>query len=346
MPRILSFLALILALSAPAGAVSLYTAEVEVERGARAGSAEQLRALDRVLARLTGRFDRSLVDQLDLGASDLDDLVLSQQLVRRDVVGADGDSRESLHLQVEFDEPSVNELLKRSELARWGRERPAVLLWAVVEDDQGTRFIENARLEWVIGDQARRAGLDVVRPLRDAMDLSEISVQDVRGGFLGSAEASARRYGTGVIAMLDLRLQDPDPDQPLWSARWRWRVGGQESGLSHSGGDPEELIRDGMDRLASALAARYAMIDIDGEPARWQLTVAGIVDEVQYAEVLRYLDNLSMIDDVRVASAEGRQVTFEVLAAGQDLETYLGLGGLLELERREGERQLLFRLVR
>ena len=346
MPRILSFLALFLVLSAPADAASLYIGEVDVERGARTGTTEQLGALDQVLARLTGRFDRSLVDELGLAPADLDDLVLSQQLVRRDVVGPEGESRESLHLQVEFDEPSINELLKRSELARWGRERPAVLLWAVVEDEYGTRFIENARLEWVIRDQARSAGLDVVRPLRDAMDLSEISLQDVRGGFLGSAEESAGRYGTGVIAMLDLRLQEPDAEEPWWTGSWRWRVGGQESGLNHSGGDPETLIRDGLARLASTLAARYAVIDLDGEPARWQLTVGGIVDEVQYAEVLRYLDNLSVVDDVRVASAEGRQVTFEVLAAGQDIETYLGLGGLLELERREGERQLHFRLVR
>lgn len=346
MPRILSTLALFVLLCAPADAASLYTGEVEVERGARTGTAEQLRALDLVLARLTGRFDRSLVDDLNLGPADLDDLVLSQQLVRRDVVGAEGEFRESLHLQVEFDEPSINDLLKRSEMARWGRERPAVLLWAVVDDEQGTRFIENARLEWVISDQARRVGLDVVRPLRDAMDLSEISLQDVRGGFLGSAENSARRYGTGVIAMLDLRLQEPDAEEPWWTGRWRWRVGVQESGLNHSGADPETLIREGLDRLASTLAARYAVIDLDGEPSRWRLTVGGIVDEVQYAEVLRYLNNLSVIDDVRVASAEGRQVTFEVLAGGQDIETYLGLGGLLELERREGERQLHFRLVR
>ena len=75
------------------------------------------------------------------------------------------------------------------------------------------------------------------------MDLSEISLQDVRGGFLSSAEESARRYGTGVIAMLDLRLQEPDAEEPWWTGRWRWRVGTQESGLNHSGGDPEVLIR-------------------------------------------------------------------------------------------------------
>ncbi|RFF31229.1 DUF2066 domain-containing protein [Wenzhouxiangella sediminis] len=346
MPRLLPFLACFLLFAAPAATASLYTGEVPVETDARTSAAEQLDALDLVLARLTGRFGSSLVAELGLGAGDLDDLVLSQQLVRRNVIDPEGEPDESLRLQVDFDEPSINELLERNDLPRWGRERPAVLLWAVIEDDTGTRFVEAPRLEYVIRDEARRVGLDLVRPLRDAMDLGEISLQDVRGGFLGSAEASARRYGAGVVAMLDLRLQESDPESPWWTGRWRWRVEGQESGLNHSGEDPEGLIRSGIERLASALAARYAVADLGGESSAWLVTVDGIVDEVQYAEVLGYLGNLSVVDDVRVVSAAGRQVTFEVVAGGQDIETYLGLGGLLELERRGEDRHLHFRFAR
>lgn len=346
MPRLATVSALVLLLAAPLAAASLYTAEVAVEPDAPGGTAEQLAALDLVLARLTGRFDYSLVAELGLEASDVNDLMLSRQLVRRDIVNEEGAPDESLRLQVEFDEPSINELLQRNELPRWGRERPAVLLWGVIEDQQGARFIEDPRLEWVIRDQARRVGLEVVRPLRDAMDLSEISVQDVRGGFLGSAETSARRYDAGVIAMLDMRLTEPDPEDPWWTARWRWRVERQDSGLNHSGVDPETLIRGGLKRLASALAVRYAAINLTGELKSWQVTVHGLIDEVQYAEVLRYIDNLSVVDDLRVISARDRQVTFEILAGGQDIETYLGLGGLLELQRREGERRLHFRLAR
>src|SRR5699024_1016359 len=226
----------------------------------------QLDALDQVLVRLTGRFDGSLVSELGLGPADLQNLVLSQQLVRRNVIDAEGEASEELRLQVDFDEPSINQLLKRNELPRWGRERPAIVLWAVVEDQAGTRFLEAPRLEYVIADQARRLGLEVIRPLGDAMDLGEVSVQDVRGGFLGSAEASARRYGAGVIAMLDLREQEQDPESPWWRARWRWRLEGGESGLDHSGERPGGLIRAGLERLASALAARYAVAGHGGSP--------------------------------------------------------------------------------
>lgn len=346
MPRIPHFLALFLLLAASLADASLYTGEVAVESDSRTSASEQLDALDQVLARLTGRFNGSLVAEVGLGTADLDDLVSSRQLVRRDVVKPDGEIEQALHLQVEFDEPSINELLARHDLPRWGKERPAVLLWAVIEDEAGTRFVEHPWLEYLIRDQAQRVGLEIIRPLGDAMDLTEISLQDVRGGFLGSAEASARRYGTGVIAMLDLRLQEPDPDAPLWTGRWRWRVEGQESGLNHSGESPEGLIRGGLQRLASALAARYAVVALDGEPASWEVTVDGIVDEVQYAEVLRYIDNLSVVEDVRVVSARDRRIVFEVLSGGQDFETYLGMSGILELERRAGERQLHFRLAR
>lgn len=315
-----------------------------VEADTRTSTAEQLDALDQVLARLTGRFGASLVSEVGLGAADLDNLVLSQQLVQRNTVNEEGEPEESLHLRVEFDEPSVNDLLQRNDLPRWGKERPAVLLWAVVEDDSGTRFIENPRLEYVIRDQAARVGLEVIRPLRDAMDLTEISLQDVRGGFLGSASASAQRYGAGVIAMLDLRLQEVEA--PWWTGRWRWRIDGQDSGLNHSGESPENLIHSGLERLASALAARYAVVDLEGEASSWRVTVHGVVDEVQYAEVLRHIANLSVVEDVRVVAAQGRQITFEVHSGRQDIETYLGMGGLLEPERRASDGQLHFRLAR
>jgi len=342
----LPFLAFLLLLVAPAAGASLYTGEVAVEPGSRSGAAEQLDALDRVLARLSGRFEGSIVAELGLGAGSLDDLVLSRQLLRRDIVDDEGEPDEELRLQVEFDEPSINELLARNDLPRWGRERPAVLLWAVIEDERDTRFLDSPRLEYVVRDEARRVGLEVVRPLGDAMDLTEIALQDVRGGFLGSAEASAQRYGAGVIAMLDLRLQNFDPQAPLWTGRWRWRVEGQEFGRDQSGDSPEALIRGGLQRLASSLAARYAVIDVDGAAASRRVTVHGIVDEVQYAEVLSYIASLSVVEDVRVVSAHGRRITFEVAAGGQDLETFLGMGGLLEREPRRSQGEIHFRLAR
>jgi len=343
---LLPVLALVGLLTATPTVANLYSAEVAVDDQSRAGSAQRLEALDRVLSRLTGRYGASLVETLGLGAGDLDGLVLSQQFIRRDVVTETGDLDEELRLLVDFDEPSVNALIRENTLPRWGRERPAILLWAVVEDETGTRFLEAPRLEYVIRDHARRVGLDIVRPIRDAMDLAEISLQDVRGGFIDSAQASAGRYGAEVIAMLDLRQVGPDPDQPRWNGRWRWRIEGTETGLNQSASEPEALIRTGIERLASALAARYAVSDANGDVTNWRVAVDGIVDEVQYAEVLGYLDNLSVVEDVRVVEASGRRIVFEVRSGGEDIASYLALGGLLELQSRGPEGSLQFRLAR
>lgn len=337
------FLAAVLA-AQPLVAAPLYVGEVAVERQ-QGSSADRLAALDRVLARLTGRFDVSLVNELGLGPADLEELVLSQQLTEHPVVTPDGEREKELRLEVEFDEPAINELLRRNQLSRWGQERPAVLLWMAVEDQLGARFVDSPYLEFLLREHARRVGLDIVRPLSDALDLAEVTLADVRGGFLGSAEASARRYGAGVIAMLDLR-QLGGGDDRLWNARWRWRVEGQDAGIDQSGEDVETLIGAGLQRLASRLAARYGVVDTDAAPSRWRVSVDGIVDEVQYAEVLRHLENLSVVRDVRVVSASQREVVFELHSRGERIESYLTLGGLLVLERSGDDNRLEFRLVR
>jgi len=345
MPRFLLFLALLLPAAWALPAAPLYVGEVPVERAERAAVADQMQALDQVLARLTGRFSSSLVRELGLGSGHLDTLVLSQQMVRRSVVLPDGGVEDSVRLQVEFDSPAINELLQRNDLPRWGRERPAVLLWMSVEDDSGARLAEDPWLEHVVSETARRVGLEVLRPLGDALDLAEVTLEDVRGGFLGSAEASSRRYGAGVVAMLDLRARREGSGERGWAARWRWRVEGQDSGLDHSGEQPDVLIRGGLERLASALAARYAVTGHDGVATPRTIRVGGIVDEVQYAEVLRHLENLSMIESVRVLGAREREVTFELMTGSANIETLLRLGGLLELERRDRDGQLYFRLA-
>jgi hypothetical protein len=350
MKRALVVLLLLAAPLSPAWALSLYVGEVPVERAGGVTAEQRLAALDEVLSRLTARYDRSLVAQLGITAGDLGALVLSQQLVERARVEPDGDRVEALRVQVEFDEMAVNELLADNGLPRWGRERPPVLLWIAVEDAQGARFADDPRLEYVVREQARRIGLDVLRPLGDALDLAEVTLADVRGGFLGAAGASARRYGADVIAMLDLRAErvatGGAEEARRWSGRWNWRVEGRDAGFSRTAGDPGTLVAAGLERLASALAARYAVVGDEDPPRPWRVRVTGIVDELQYAEVLRHFENLSVVESVRVLGADGRRIDFEVVAGARRIRTYLALGDLLVFERENADGMLHFRLAR
>jgi len=345
LPRvfILSCLLFVLLSFAPvaADARSLYTGEVVID-AAETADRNALRALDEVLARLTGITDRSLVDELGLGPSVLRLLVSSEQRVRRSVLGPDDQPRaDELRLRIDFDPAGVDDLLLRRDLPRLGRERPSILLWLAVEGETGVELQGSAYLEQAISEQARRLGLDVVRPLGDLIDLADIDVFDIRGGFLDSAEASARRYGTQVIAMFDLRQLDMD-----WAARWFWRLDERDGSLQLEVDDPSAAVAAGLESILAALVERFAVAADAEHASQRRVVIRGIEGEVQYAEVLRHLESLSAVSDVLLLGARGTELEFQLQLRSPGLEDGLAIGGVLGIEDRRPDGSLLLRLLR
>jgi uncharacterized protein len=337
---------LALVLAAPAAlARDLYVGEAVLADGAVVDSQALLRALDEVLVRLTGQVDPSPVTSLGVGAGDVKNLIQTRHTIRRERLTEDGETIDELRVRVEFDEPAINRLLRDNRVPRWGRERPPILLWIAVDDDDGVGFAEDGWLDAVIAEQARRLGLDILRPLGDALDMAEVTLPDIRGGFLDSSMHAAQRYGAGVVAMLDLRSDD-GRDEAIWSARWFWRVGGNDSGLQHSGQYRDMLVRRGMEGLASDMAARYAVRESGTHGGTRRVLVEGVVDEVHFAAVYSYLEGLSVVEDVRIVAARDRSLEFELVVGGEGLEQFLEMGGLLVRERTASGDTLRYRLRR
>ncbi len=326
----------------PAAAANLYTGEAVIGSGQEDVQALRLEALDEVLTRLTGVVDRSLVEALDIGSSELRMLILSEQRIRRPRAAPGGeDVVEQLRLQVDFDPRGVDRLLAVHSLPRLGRERPAVLLWLAVEADGEVALDGGAGLEDAIAEQARRLGLDVIRPLGDLVDLADIQAFDIRGGFLDSAEPSERRYGAGVIAMLDLRQHGDD-----WLARWFWRLEGRDAGVRVEVEESSLAIHPGMEQVLGALVERFGLMTTTEPGGRTRVVVGDILDEVQYAEVLRYLTSLGAVADVQVIAARDREIEFELDLASAGLEDALAIGGVLAVEGRRADGGLVLRLLR
>lgn len=326
----------------PAAVADLYTGEAVVTEDRERLTETTLSALNEVLTRLTGITDRSVVEELGVTESQLRLLVLSEQRIRRQRPGPGGEGTlDEVRLRVDFDPVGVDRLLATHNLPRLGRERPAVLLWMAVEQDFEVQLQGDAELEFEIVEQARRLGLDVIRPLGDLMDLADMETFDIRGGFLDSADPSARRYGAGVTAMLDLRERDEG-----WSARWFWRMDGRDDGVQYEVDEAAAAVESGLERILAAVAERFA-VAADAEPdGNQRVIVGGIGEEAQYAEVLRYLNSLGAVSEVRVLAARGRDIEFELVLASAGLEDALAIGGVLALEGRRADGSLLLRLLR
>lgn len=327
--RCLLLFVVLLALSAAGNEAfgrSLYTGEALLQTEGNESALAANRALEEVLTRLTGLTGGSMVERLALTREEVQRLVLSQQRVRRSRLEADGlTSVDQLYLRVEFDPRGVDALLAEAGVSRLGQTRPTILLWLAVEDDAGVRLEADSLVDQALESQARRLGLEVLRPLGDLQDLAEVRATDIRGGFLESADRSAERYGAGVSAMLDLRESASG-----WSARWFWRLEGRDASLATQATELETVVAQGMEALLGALVDRFGRVAGAGQTGAMRLIVEGLEDEVQYAEVLNYLDSLGPVDGVRVVAARGTTIEFELQLTGASLEDLLTIGNVLE----------------
>jgi len=312
---------------------ALYVGEavVSVERADNGVDRREpiLDALNQVLIRLTGRVGEDVVAALGLDADQAASLALGRQFIRVEVPAADDAMTEQRRLRVDFHSNSVNRLIDEAGLARWGSERPELLLWMVVDGERGAQYLEDDELlQHAIEEAAFEYGIELTRPILDASDRVEITPADVRGGFTGVATAAMRRYGADGVIMLDLR-----PNQGFWTGRWAWRIGDQENAFMRSGAGRGEVVELGLGRIAEALAARFAVRPSSGTERR--LIVSGIETSAHYNEVKRFLESLTGIESVRVSSASDEGLTFSIRASTEGLRQRIALTGPLEFVRHD-----------
>ena len=317
----------LLAASAAADS-ALYTGElpVQTESGDRVPTAA---VLNQVLVRLTGQTGVDLVARMQLGRDSIERMVLTRQFRQIAVPQPDGQSVEQRLQQIEFDAAAVNRLIDQAGLPRWGRERPNLLLWIVVDRNGSADYLaDDAYIDHVVERAAFRYGLNLLRPILDAGDRIEVSPSDVRGGFTDVALPAMRRYGASGIVMLDLRS-----NRNFMTGRWAWRLDELERAFERSGADPAEVIDLGLSRIAAALGNRYAVRA--GQTGTQRVVVSGISNSLHYAETLEYLNSLTGIESLRVLNGDRNGIEFELITNTGELQSRIALSDLLEFERRD-----------
>ena len=82
------------------------------------------------------------------------------------------------YLQVFFDKPAVDRMLRSKGLAVWGKSRPQVLAWVGLDDQVKRRFLMSDDNDRILSELARLAnnrGIPFVLPLMDLEDQSAVS---------------------------------------------------------------------------------------------------------------------------------------------------------------------------
>lgn len=233
-------------------------------------------------------------------------------------------------LNVTFDAPAVNRLLRDRRLPIWGGSRPTTLVWLGTERNRKRKLVMPDSAPVLVAALATSAdsrGIPLLFPLMDLEDQASLQVSDLWGDFESNIRRASQRYSTDLI--LTGRLTRVTND--LWRANWRLYQGDRISSWNDQGSDRERLAIGGMQHVADLLADRFAPVGGDNNLSLVRVKVEGIVDLKGYIGVDRFLQSISSVEHTEITFAEADAVTFDLQVRGgiQVLEQGLQLGHML-----------------
>jgi uncharacterized protein len=318
----LAILGVSLAGYAHAGQVSgIYQAKVPVQAQTQAARDAAFKAaLETVLIKATG--DRAIMNRpaaKDLQASASRYV---QQYGYREIA--------PMMIWIKFDGAALQAALTQAGLPIWDDERPAVLIWLAVQQ-QNHRYLigEDSRgsAYHIIHTVATERGLPILLPLLDLEDSSKISAADVLGGFDEAVTEASARYGADAVVMAAMAGFKRN-----WRAEWRLSYGGQRLNWNFDGASLGAVLTKGMQAVADSLGQRLAVVESVRAHRGLQIRVEEVNTLEDYAKIQRYLDNISLVQDSRLNLAAPGYVVFWARLNGNpaDLMRVIALGDVVE----------------
>ena len=279
------------------------------------------RALARVLVRVTGqRGVGSLPEAVPL--LDAAEQYIQQFTTRQGEAGSE-------RLWVAFDGAAVEQAAASLGLPIWNRDRPATLIWLVVDRGGGTRDLVGVDS----GDPARQAieavarerGVPLVWPLLDSTDRASASVADIWGGFGDKVAAASSRYRADVVVVARLSSRGGQTAFGNWEVRT-----GTESDRFRAGAS--RGVHQLADYLVSRLAASSDVATVTS------ITVSNVYSVDAYSDVINYLERLTLIDSIRLRAVQDDVLVFDVDVRGDSarLRRAIDVGRLLVSDTVDG----------
>ena len=298
----------------------LYEAETVVSDQSSAGRTAAIHAcLGKVLVKLTGKRDVSAEPELRSTLDQADKFV--QQYRYREVqketpATAATPPPPEWRFAVKFDEENLNKSLRESGVPVWGRERPSILIWIVLEQANRRSFAapESApELLKLVHTLAEQRGIPILFPLQDLDDKRQIRPGDVWLGFQEPVMAASARYNADIV----LTASVSSTVAGIWEGRWRSYA---NNGVSHEWTTQTDLLEvaleEGFNSFVDILIAEFVRTSNYTLLGDIEITVADVNSFGHYAGLINYLKSLSSISEVHVKEVRTGEVKLALTAYG------------------------------
>lgn len=302
----------------------LYQEEIAV---ANQGDQERRRAyseaFSRVITKVTG--ERRWLQHAEIAAamSGADRYVAEVSYRSSGVAG-----QQNGMLDVRFDQSLIDNLLNQANIPVWDNNRATVLLWLTVQDTDGRRVMLGSSAEHALLDQVRQfadeRAVPVLIPLLDLEDRRLVPPTQAWSLDAAALAQAAERYAADSVLAGRVLVTPAGELVGFWQLMFR----GDVQVFDHIG--PADTYMDlPLDRASARLASHFGLVlsEFEREDSV-SIRVDGISDLQSHTQLIRYLESLSVVQQVQVSALrpEGLDLNLRLLGTRQILTEFISLG--------------------
>ena len=255
--------------------------------------------MQQVLIKVSGNTEIAILPAVKATLTTANSIVDSYSYTNNDQNG--------LFLKINFNPKSIQQILSNTNQALWGEERPLLLVWLDVTNNILTNNSNNA-INTALQDNAKRLGLPIMLPAMDLQDLNDISTNDIEQLNLTAIKSASKRYNVNTILAGSLHQTPPDN----WQSSWSLLINGKVIHWDINGNNLNQILTTVTNNIAGELAARLAVLSNSNVHNQIKILVTGITGLNQYADVIKYLQSLNTVTQVKLIDVGPNYITLQV----------------------------------
>lgn len=225
-------------------------------------------------------------------------------------------TREQRYITVQFAKSLIDQILGNADIPVWESNRPSVLVWMVLQNAAGERLMltadSNPAIMALLRDFANRRGLPIIFPLLDFADRLNLSEDEVWALDEEAIRAASARYGADSVLTARVHFTASGELVGLWQFIFQDQVQTFDGFAS----ELQDYLFEPLDRITAQLAAYFAITPQERTLRSVNLRIDGIDDLAAYAELINYVDGLSVVESAVPTALDGTRIELRLSVIG------------------------------
>jgi hypothetical protein len=232
------------------------------------------------------------------------------------------EDREKRYINVSFAQSLLDDLLASADIPIWDSNRPSVMVWMALQNNEGERSMltadSNPQIIGLMKNFAAERGLPIIFPVLDFEDRRALTEDDVWALDEEAIRNASDRYGADSV--LSGRLHFTVSGELV--GLWQFIFQGQAEVFDGFDKELAPYLNEPLDRITNQLASYFAIVPETGSLQIVRLRVEGIKNLSAFSALLTYIGSLGLVENVSTAEFDGQRLELNLRLLGDAQQLY------------------------